>query len=73
MAIDFVHFETDLVPVDGRGWRRSGRGADAVDAGGAHGDLVIFSDKFLIVEIWKCVSQLGQIRRLPRKPAASLC
>jgi len=54
MAIDFVHFETDLVPVDGGGWKGSGRGMDAVGAGGAHGDLVVvceFLGLIFIVEI----------------------
>ena len=43
MAIDFVHFETDLVPVDGRGWRGSGGGVDTGAAVGAHGDFCLLA------------------------------
>jgi hypothetical protein len=43
MAIHFVHFETDLVPVDGRGWKGSGRGVDVGGAVGAHGDFCLLA------------------------------
>ena len=37
MAVDFVHLETDLIPVDGRGRRGNRGGVDAVRAVCAHG------------------------------------
>ena len=63
MAVDFVHFETDVVPINGGGWRGSGCGMEAV--GGHDGELIVG------YEIFDCENwNRWSIRRLPPKPAA---
>lgn len=68
MAVDFVHLEADVVPVDGGGWRGSGRGVEAVGAAGGHCFLLVSwwlrLREILMVKL-ECVSQSDRIRGLP--------